>query len=134
MTRNGLDGLDLFYQSVGAGERVVMTHGAWTDGRSWEAVAGFLAKRFEVVTWDRRGHSRSGDQPAPGSTKEDAAYLASIIEDPDPGLSTPSGTPPAATSYSTWSRRVRISSRARRSMSPAHSDCWEIAAIPIWSR
>src|SRR5690606_38904659 len=54
-------------------------------GRGWEAVAGFLADRFEVVTWDRRGHSRSGDRSDPGSTKEDAADLASIIEDLGPG-------------------------------------------------
>ena len=39
-----------------------------------------LAERYEVVTWDRRGHSRSQDGDGPGSRAEDAADLAGLIE------------------------------------------------------
>ena len=56
------------------------THGAWTDGRTWQAVTDRLVDRFEVVTWDRRGHSRSHDGIGPGSVQEDAADLAGLIE------------------------------------------------------
>lgn len=75
-----VNGVELFYERAGAGERVVLTHGAWGDGRTWQAVTGRLVDRFEVVAWDRRGHSRSQDGNGPGSVQEDAADLAALIE------------------------------------------------------
>ena len=45
-----------------------------------------LAERFEVVTWDRRGHSRSQDGDGAGSRTEDAADLAGLIEHLDRGM------------------------------------------------
>lgn len=59
---------------------IVMTHGAWTDGRAWEAVTERLPDRFQVSVWDRRGHSRSQDGDGPGSVREDAEDLAALIE------------------------------------------------------
>ena len=80
MTTLRVDDIDLFYERAGKGELVVFTHGAWTDGRTWQAVTDRLVDRFEVVTWDRRGHSRSQDGIGPGSVEEDAADLAALIE------------------------------------------------------
>lgn len=74
------DGVELFYERSGSGDRVVMTHGAWSDGRAWQAVTEHLSDRFEIVVWDRRGHSRSGDTEGPGSCRQDAADLAALIE------------------------------------------------------
>jgi pimeloyl-ACP methyl ester carboxylesterase len=75
-----LNGVTLFYETVGAGPRLVLTHGSWTDGSGWAAVVERLAGRYEVVTWDRRGHSRSETGTGPGSRAEDAADLAALIE------------------------------------------------------
>lgn len=75
-----VNGVELFYERAGDGERVVLTHGAWGDGRTWQAVTGRLVDRFEVVIWDRRGHSRSRDGDGPGRVQEDAADLAALIE------------------------------------------------------
>ncbi|MGH9154259.1 MAG: alpha/beta fold hydrolase [Acidimicrobiales bacterium] len=80
MTIASVNGVELYYETAGAGERIVLTHGSWGDARNWAAVVGPLAERFEVVTWDRRGHSRSQDGPSPGSLIEDAADLAALIE------------------------------------------------------
>jgi pimeloyl-ACP methyl ester carboxylesterase len=80
-----VNGVDLYYETIGRGERIVLTHGAWGDGRSWQAVVGPLAAEFEVVTWDRRGHSRSGGREGPGSYHEDASDLAALIEHLGPG-------------------------------------------------
>lgn len=75
-----INGVELYYEQVGEGDPIVLTHGAWTDGRTWQAVTERLADGFEVVTWDRRGHSRSGDGNGPGSCREDASDLAALIE------------------------------------------------------
>lgn len=74
------EGVELFYDRTGSGEPVVLTHGAFSDGRTWAALTERLSDRFEVVTWDRRGHSRSGDGQGPGSFREDALDLAALIE------------------------------------------------------
>lgn len=80
MTTLRVNDVELFYDRAGEGDLVVFTHGAWTDGRTWQAVADRLVDRFEVVIWDRRGHSRSQDGNGPGSVKKDAADLAALIE------------------------------------------------------
>lgn len=74
------NGVELYYEQVGEGDRLVMTHGAWTDGRTWHALTERLADRFEVVTWDRRGHSRSSNGNGAGSCRQDASDLAGLIE------------------------------------------------------
>ncbi|MPZ71411.1 MAG: alpha/beta fold hydrolase [Actinobacteria bacterium] len=80
MARVTVNGVELFYETTGLGDRVVLTHGSWGDATNWDAVVGPLAERFEVVIWDRRGHSRSQDGDGPGSWREDAADLAVLIE------------------------------------------------------
>jgi pimeloyl-ACP methyl ester carboxylesterase len=80
MTAANVNGIDLYFDTVGAGETLVLTHGSWTDGSGWAPAVPSLAERYHVVTWDRRGHSRSQDGNTPGSRVEDAADLAGLIE------------------------------------------------------
>ncbi len=75
-----VDGVELYYESRGKGERLVLTHGSWTDASSWDPSLELLADRYEVVVWDRRGHSRSQVGVGPGSRAEDTADLAGLIE------------------------------------------------------
>ncbi len=80
MATTRLNGVELYYETTGSGDCLVLTHGSWTDGTGWnQAVAG-LAERYQVVVWDRRGHSRSEAGDGPGSRAEDAADLAGLIE------------------------------------------------------
>ncbi|MGW4896446.1 alpha/beta fold hydrolase [Kitasatospora sp. NPDC004240] len=74
------NGVSLYYESRGAGPGVVLVHGSWDDGDSWARVVPGLAERATVVTYDRRGHSRSEDPLTQGSVHEDAADLAALIE------------------------------------------------------
>jgi pimeloyl-ACP methyl ester carboxylesterase len=75
------NGTELFYTSSGTSEiPVVMVHGSWGDHHNWDAVAPALAERFHVVTYDRRGHSRSPRPSTQGSQLEDAMDLAALIE------------------------------------------------------
>ena len=80
MATADVNGVELYYEVTGAGPRLVLTHGSWTDGSGWAPSVQRLAERFEVVTWDRRGHSRSHDGDGAGSRAEDAADLAGLIE------------------------------------------------------
>lgn len=75
-----VNGLDLYYRSTGAGEKMVLTHGSWASADTWQALTTALSDSYEVVAWDRRGHSRSQDGAGPGSYREDASDLAAIIE------------------------------------------------------
>jgi len=80
MARANVNGVDLYYEVHGAGEALFLTHGSWGDETAWDAVVPALSERFEVITWDRRGHSRSSDGDGDGSYAEDAADLAGLIE------------------------------------------------------
>ena len=85
MTTADINGVEVYFETVGAGELLVLTHGSWTDGSGWAPSVPSLATRYEVVTWDRRGHSRSHDGDGPGSRAQDAADLAGLIEHLDRG-------------------------------------------------
>jgi pimeloyl-ACP methyl ester carboxylesterase len=57
----------------------VMVHGGWTDGTTWRFVAPELAHDRTVVTYDRRGHSRS-TWPTPVTRRQDEDDLLDLIQ------------------------------------------------------
>jgi pimeloyl-ACP methyl ester carboxylesterase len=71
---------ELFYEARGNGPSVLLIHGGGVDGGTFSSFADVLASDFTVVTYDRRGMSRS---PRPADWKrtsiaeqaEDAAGL-----------------------------------------------------------
>lgn len=75
-----INGAPLFYEITGSGDvPLVLVHGSWSSSRNWDLVVPGLARRFRLVTYDRRGHSASG--PAtPDSVRDDAADLAGLVE------------------------------------------------------
>jgi pimeloyl-ACP methyl ester carboxylesterase len=80
-----VNGVDLFYEVTGAGEPLVLVHGSWADHHHWDPVVPGLSGSFEVVAYDRRGHSRSTRPAGQGSVHEDADDLAALIEALDRG-------------------------------------------------
>lgn len=74
------NGVELFYEVRGAGEPLVLVHGSWGDHHNWDPVVAALSESFEVVVYDRRGHSRSERPAGQGSVREDADDLAELIE------------------------------------------------------
>jgi pimeloyl-ACP methyl ester carboxylesterase len=58
-----VNGVELYYELSGSGEPLVLVHGSWGDHHNWDAVAGSPAQSFQVLTFDRRGHSAS-ERPA----------------------------------------------------------------------
>jgi pimeloyl-ACP methyl ester carboxylesterase len=74
------NGVQLHYRRSGAGEPLVLVHGSWVDGGVWSGVLPLLTSSFDVVAYDRRGHSRSSCPPGQGSVRDDVDDLASLIE------------------------------------------------------
>ena len=71
-------GVKIHYALQGYGEPVILIHGLYSNGRlNWvlPGIAESLAKHFEVITIDCRGHGRS-DKPE----REDA-YGTNMVED-----------------------------------------------------
>src|SRR5262245_58370806 len=75
-----VNGIRLRYEVAGSGEPLVLVHGSWGDHHNWDAFAPLLTDRFEVVRYDRRGHSDSECPPGQGSVTDDVADLAALIE------------------------------------------------------
>jgi pimeloyl-ACP methyl ester carboxylesterase len=70
----------LYYMAEGTGPNLILVHGSWGDADNWKPVAPLLAKHCTVISYDRRGHSRSERPPTQGSAHEDVADLAALIE------------------------------------------------------
>ncbi|MDQ6885226.1 MAG: alpha/beta hydrolase [Candidatus Dormibacteraeota bacterium] len=75
-----LNGVDLFYEEVGKGQPLVLVHGSWADHTTWGMVVPDLSKHFRVISYDRRGHSRSSVPPGQGHVEQDVDDLAALIQ------------------------------------------------------
>lgn len=55
----------LYYEAVGEGPPLLLTHGFAATSRMWEEQRQALSNAYRVITWDMRGHGRtlaSGEQ------------------------------------------------------------------------
>jgi pimeloyl-ACP methyl ester carboxylesterase len=71
-------GVNIHYAVQGYGEPVILIHGLYSSGRlNWDVpgTTALLAKHFEVITVDCRGHGRS-DKP-----RGEDAYGTNMVED-----------------------------------------------------
>jgi pimeloyl-ACP methyl ester carboxylesterase len=76
-----LNGSRIYWELNGdSGDAVVLVHGSWGDQRNWARVLPALSQSFRVLSYDRRGHSRSERSASQGSILEDVADLAAFIE------------------------------------------------------
>ena len=77
-----VNGAKIYHEVRGSGPSVLFVAGATGDGGHFERVAEILSDEFTVVTYDRRGNSRS---PRPDgwevtSTEEHSEDAAALIE------------------------------------------------------
>ncbi len=81
MSTANVNGVRLFHELHGSGPTpVVLVHGSWASHSTWDLVVPGLAQSFQVLVYDRRGHSGSQRPAAQGSVREDVADLAALIE------------------------------------------------------
>jgi len=75
-----VNGAELYYQVRGSGPTILLIHGTGLDSGCYDEVAEHLASDFKVLTYDRRGYSRSPRPPGWAKTSveeqaDDAAWL-----------------------------------------------------------
>lgn len=70
-----------YYERKGAGTPIVFIHGGWMDHRLWEPQLEAFVDEYEVITYDIRGHGRTGGSAEKRYTIElFAADLLALIE------------------------------------------------------
>jgi pimeloyl-ACP methyl ester carboxylesterase len=80
--RTAVNDVQLYWEKTGdSGEPLVLVHGSWDDHHIWDLVVPILSKSFQVLTYDRRGHSQSERLSSQGSITDDVADLAALIEE-----------------------------------------------------
>jgi pimeloyl-ACP methyl ester carboxylesterase len=75
------NGVRLRYYRTGQGQRpVVLCHGVTDSGECWPRVVPVLAAKYDVITYDARGHGRSEIPHAPFAQADQAADLKGLCE------------------------------------------------------
>jgi pimeloyl-ACP methyl ester carboxylesterase len=73
------DGTPIAFERTGSGPALVCVGGALNDRGSAAALAGLLAGRHTVLTYDRRGRGGSGDTP-PYAVDREIEDLAAVVD------------------------------------------------------
>jgi 3-oxoadipate enol-lactonase len=80
MSKLHTNGIDLYYEVHGAGQPVVLIHGLGSSTRDWEFQVPELAKHYQVITFDLRGHGLSGKPMGPYTLPLFAADTAGLLK------------------------------------------------------
>jgi pimeloyl-ACP methyl ester carboxylesterase len=70
----------IYYEQAGEGPSLLFVHGMCGSATVWAGQVDRLADRFSCITYDRRGHTRSGLGTEPESVATHAADAAALIE------------------------------------------------------
>lgn len=78
-------GVGIYYQTIGAGEPLLLIMGTGADHSLWDDTANVYAQHFRVITYDNRGtgqsdHPRDPEQYTMRLLAEDAAELLAALE------------------------------------------------------
>lgn len=68
-----------YYRSGGTQRPIVLAHGITDSGGCWPRVAPLLAKDYDVITYDARGHGHSEVPREPFTQEDQADDLAGLI-------------------------------------------------------
>lgn len=76
------DGVKLYYEVHGSGPALLLTHGYSSSARMWAGQIEMLAKDFQLILWDMRGHGRTDYPDALEAYSEEAtvADMAALLD------------------------------------------------------
>lgn len=73
--------IETYYERTGTGTPIVFVHGGWMDHQMWDPQVEALADEYDVITYDIRGHGRTGRSAEKRYTIDlFAADLRALIE------------------------------------------------------
>ena len=75
-----VNGLNLYYETHGAGRPMVLLHGGLGTGEMFGPVLPQLAERHQVITVDLQGHGRTADIDRPIDVRLMAGDIAALID------------------------------------------------------
>ena len=75
------DDVSLYYEVRGNGDPLILIHGVIVDANLYASAADLLANYYQVITYDRRGNSRSVFKGEPHFSMEGQAQdILSLME------------------------------------------------------
>ena len=74
-----INGVELFVESYGQGEPVILVHGLTADHHSMENIGEWLKDDYQVILYDCRGHGQS-EKPAHYTLMDHAQDLLGIMD------------------------------------------------------
>lgn len=77
--------ITVHYERSGSGRPVVLLHGLGSSSEDWENQIPALARNFEVIAPDFRGHGLSSKPPGPYSISQFASDVATLLDELDVG-------------------------------------------------
>ena len=80
MSIANVNGVDLFYECIGAGPPLLLIHGLGSSGDDWAFQRDDFAKIRTVVMTDLRGSGRSAKPPGPYSIAQFADDLWALLD------------------------------------------------------
>jgi 3-oxoadipate enol-lactonase len=72
--------IDIYYETHGQGEPLLLIHGLGSSTRDWEMQIDQFARQFLVIPIDLRGHGQSDKPPGPYSLPIFAGDVARLLE------------------------------------------------------
>ena len=80
-----INGVRIWYAIFGSGEPVIMLHGGLANSNYWGYQVPVLAKQYQVIVMDSRGHGRSTRDETPYSYHLMAMDVIGLPENPQGG-------------------------------------------------
>lgn len=75
-----VNGLKMYYEVHGAGQPLVLLHGAFGTAEGWGGILPTLAAKHQVIVVELQGHGHTGDIDRPLSFERMAVDVAALLE------------------------------------------------------
>jgi pimeloyl-ACP methyl ester carboxylesterase len=74
-----VNGIDMYYESHGTGEPLVLLHGFNSSGHAWKPVLDQFTQRYRVIVPDLRGHG-SSNNPSDFTHRQSARDVYALLD------------------------------------------------------
>ncbi len=75
-----VNGIELYYESSGTGEPIVLLHGFSASGRVWDKFVPDLVKQYRVIVPDMRGHGHSTNPSGQFTHRQSALDIYALLD------------------------------------------------------